>query len=87
MNQHGFPQIPNCSDSRRQSDSDTFTLPLQQSALDELVHELRQPLSVIESLAYFLEITSEDDKACRYLQQIQAMVLQTNQILSKYRDS
>ncbi|MDQ2773946.1 MAG: hypothetical protein M3Y57_03310 [Acidobacteriota bacterium] len=67
------------------SDVDDFSLSLQHSALDELVHELRQPLSVIESLAYFLELTSKDDTVCRHLQQIQAMVLQTNQILSKHR--
>ena len=84
MSQPVLSQIPNRSDARMQSDLDDFSLSLQHSALDELVHELRQPLSVIESLAYFLELTSEEDTVCRHLQQIQAMVLRTNQILSAY---
>ena len=86
MSQHVLSPISTPSESLMESDLDKLSLPLQQSTLDELVHELRQPLSVIESLAYFLELTSEDDKACRHLQQIQAMVLQTNQILAKYRE-
>ncbi len=55
----------------------------QESVLDTLVHELRQPLSVIESLAYYLELTSEDEKSSLHLQQIQAMVHQASQILNQ----
>jgi signal transduction histidine kinase len=54
------------------------------TALEELAHELRQPLGVIESLAYFLEITAEDEQLCGHLQRIQAMVVQANRILDRY---
>jgi signal transduction histidine kinase len=53
------------------------------SPLDEAVHELRQPLSVIESLAYYLELTSEDESACAHLRQIQAMVERVHCILAQ----
>ena len=49
--------------------------------LDELAHELRQPLSTIESLAYYLEITSADEQVCRYLEQIRMLVTRANGIL------
>ena len=48
----------------------------------DIAHELRQPLSIIESLAYYLELTSKDESACVHLRKIQAMVLQANYILS-----
>lgn len=50
--------------------------------MDDLAHELRQPLSVIESLAYYLELTSTDEGACPHLRRIQAMVMEANRILS-----
>lgn len=53
------------------------------AALDDLVHDLRQPLSTIESLAYFLEITSCDDKVREHLQRIQAMVSRAHGILDR----
>jgi light-regulated signal transduction histidine kinase (bacteriophytochrome) len=49
--------------------------------IDELIHELRQPLDVIESLAFYLEITSSDQYVRERLQKIQAMVVRANQIL------
>ncbi len=49
--------------------------------VDELFHELRQPLDVIETLAYYLEMTSSDKVVCAHLQKIQAMVLRANQLL------
>ena len=51
--------------------------------LGELIHELRQPLGVIESLAYCLELTSADEKACAHVRRIQAMVSQANRILER----
>jgi signal transduction histidine kinase len=51
------------------------------SVWENLVHELRQPLSVIESLAYYLELTSKDEGASVHLRQIQSMVHQANRIL------
>ena len=49
--------------------------------LDELAHELRQPLSTIESLAYYLEITADDDQICRHLQHIRMLVGRASRIL------
>lgn len=53
------------------------------AALDELLHELRQPLSVIESLAYCLELTASEERVRAHLQRIQAMVGQVNGILER----
>jgi signal transduction histidine kinase len=53
------------------------------AALHELAHDLRQPLGVIESLAYYLELTSSDERVSAHLQRIQAMVLQANRILDR----
>jgi len=49
--------------------------------MGEFVHELRQPLDVIESLAFYLEITASDQNVRERLQKIQAMVTRANQIL------
>ena len=49
--------------------------------LDDLAHELRQPLSTIESLAYYLEITTVDDQVCQCVEQIRRMVSRANGIL------
>lgn len=49
---------------------------------DDLVHELRQPLGAIEALAYYLELTSTDEKTRYQAQQIQVMVNKANRILS-----
>jgi hypothetical protein len=38
---------------------------------------------VIDSLAYYLELTARDDKSCSHLQRIRAMVAQTNRILER----
>ena len=57
------------------------------AALDDLVHDLRQPLSTIESLAYFLEITSLDDTVRGHLQRIQAMVSRAHAILDRSCDA
>lgn len=51
------------------------------AAFDDLLHDLRQPLSAIESLAYFLEITSSDESVRGHLQRIQAMVARAHGIL------
>ena len=53
------------------------------SEAEEFIHDLRQPLSVIESVAYYLELVSSDDKACAHARQIQAMVQQAHRILSR----
>ena len=56
---------------------------LRGTSFDDLAHDLRQPLSVIEALAYYLEITSGDEKVCAHLQRIQAMVSEANCILER----
>jgi len=51
------------------------------NGIEELAHELRQPLSTIESLAYYLEMTSADDQVCTHLQRIREMVDRASRIL------
>ena len=60
---------------RRRSEDNCFT------EMNELIHDLRQPLDVIESLAFYLEITSSDQCVRERLQKIQAMVGRANRIL------
>jgi signal transduction histidine kinase len=50
---------------------------------EEIIHELRQPLGVIDSLAYYLELTAADEKIYAHLEQIRAMVSQANRILER----
>lgn len=52
-------------------------------SMDELAHELRQPLSTIESLAYYLELTAESDHIRGQLERIRLMVDRANQILAQ----
>ena len=53
------------------------------SQLAELVHELRQPLSTIEALTYYLELVSTDIQTLSHLERIQDMLLQANHILER----
>jgi signal transduction histidine kinase len=50
---------------------------------EEIIHELRQPLGVIDSLAYYLELTGTDERLYAHLEQIRAMVSQANRILER----
>jgi signal transduction histidine kinase len=52
--------------------------------LRDLAHELRQPLSTIEAIAYYLTLVlpHEDQKTQEQLDQLQKLVEQTNWILS-----
>ena len=63
--------------------SDVRSVASNTSALEEVAHEVRQPLSVIESLAYYLEMTSADEVTASHLRRIQAMVVQANRVLSQ----
>lgn len=54
---------------------------VQISQIDQLRHELCQPLEVIDTLAHYLEMTSHDENLCAHLRKIQAMVVRANQIL------
>jgi hypothetical protein len=49
--------------------------------LDELIHELRQPLGVIESLAYFIDLTTIDEKIRPRLEHIQSMLTKVHYML------
>jgi signal transduction histidine kinase len=53
--------------------------------LRELVHELRQPLSSIEAIAYYLEMTlpAGQFEARQYMSQVQRLVADTNSILER----
>jgi hypothetical protein len=51
--------------------------------LEELVHDLRQPLSTIECLTYYLELVCADRQTQLHLHRIQEMVLQANHILER----
>jgi len=51
--------------------------------LDELIHDLRQPLSAIESLAYYLELTATEDRVCAHMQKIRDMLGKANAILER----
>jgi signal transduction histidine kinase len=53
------------------------------AVLEELIHDIRQPLGTIDSLAYFLELTSIDKQASTQLKRIRAMVVQANRILEQ----
>ena len=53
------------------------------AALDNLLHELRQPLSIIESLAYCLERSATDGTTLAHLSRIQAMVVEAHCILER----
>lgn len=53
--------------------------------LRELVHELRQPLSSIEAIAYYVEMTlpAGQLEAQQYMSQVQQLIAATNAILER----
>jgi hypothetical protein len=51
--------------------------------IEELVHDLRQPLSTIECLTYYLELVCADMQTQAHLRRIQEMVLHANHILER----
>jgi hypothetical protein len=51
--------------------------------LEELVHDLRQPLSTIECLTYYLELVCADGQTQSHLHRIQEMVSEANHILER----
>jgi signal transduction histidine kinase len=54
-------------------------------AICDLVHELRQPLSSVEAIAYFLEMTlpPEQVQARQYMLRLQQLVDQADSILKR----
>jgi signal transduction histidine kinase len=61
----------------------SVTAGVDPAVLEELIHDIRQPLGTIDSLAYFLELTSIDKQASTQLKRIRAMVVQANRILEQ----
>jgi hypothetical protein len=56
--------------------------PTGASSFEDFIHDLRQPLGVIESLSFVLELTSTNSKnSGPHLRQIRAMVHQVHRIL------
>jgi hypothetical protein len=53
--------------------------------LCELAHDMRQPLSSIEAIAYYLEMTlpAEQFEARQYMSQLQRLVADSNAILER----
>ncbi len=63
---------------------------VSEDSLINLAHELRQPLSTIESIAYYLELTLPPDQvqARIYVSRLQQIVMEASAILSSaVRDS
>jgi nitrogen-specific signal transduction histidine kinase len=56
-----------------------------EETIRELVHDLRQPLSSIEAIAYYLEMTLPADQfqARQYMRRLQQLVDQTSSILDQ----
>jgi signal transduction histidine kinase len=57
---------------------------LEDDLVRDLIHELRQPLSSIEAIAYYLEMTlpPEQIQARLYMRRLQQLVDQTSALLS-----
>lgn len=55
------------------------------AVVQQLLHELRQPLSSIEAIAYYVEMTlpAQQLQARHHMQQLQDLVDQTNSILRR----
>ena len=63
---------------------------VSEDALINLAHDLRQPLSTIEAIAYYLELTLPADQvqARNYVSRLQQVVMEASAILSSaVRDS
>jgi hypothetical protein len=55
-----------------------------ENLIEHLAHDLRQPLSTIESIAYYLQIvvSKQDERVQLQLARLRAMVAETNRILA-----
>ena len=58
--------------------------PAGREAIQELVHELRQPLSSIEAIAYYMEMTLPPEllEARQYMLHLQELVAQAESMLA-----
>jgi hypothetical protein len=59
------------------------SLPSPEDLVRDLIHDLRQPLSSIEAIAYYLEMTlpPEQIQARLYMRRLQQLVDQTSSVL------
>lgn len=53
------------------------------AALEDLVHDLRQPLGSIDSIVYFMELTVREPQIFTQLQKIRGLVAQASNILEQ----
>jgi signal transduction histidine kinase len=62
---------------------ETTSMPARDEAVRDFIHDLRQPLSSIEAIAYFLEMTlpAEQLQARQYMRRLQQLVDEANSIL------
>lgn len=60
-------------------------VPFSEEKICELVHELRQPLSSIEAIAYYLEMTLPADQVQtrHYMRRLQQLVDQASVVLQR----
>lgn len=56
-----------------------------EAVIDDLAHDLRQPLSAIDHLAYLLQMSATDCTVLTHLQQIQDLVSQANRVLDEVK--
>lgn len=63
-----------------------FEPPNPSQVIVELAHDLRQPLSSIEAIAYYLEMTLPVDqpRTMRYLQTVQKLIFAANALLDSH---
>jgi len=59
--------------------------PAGEETVRELIHDLRQPLSSIEAIAYYLEMTlpAGQSQARHYMHRLQELVERSNEILTQ----
>jgi hypothetical protein len=62
---------------------ETTSVPMRDEVVRDFIHDLRQPLSSIEAIAYYLEMTlpPEQQQARLYMRKLQQLVEEANSIL------
>jgi nitrogen-specific signal transduction histidine kinase len=62
---------------------ETNSMPERDEVVREFIHDIRQPLSSIEAIAYYLEMTlpAEQLQARQYMRRLQQLVDEANSIL------
>jgi signal transduction histidine kinase len=62
---------------------ETPSMPMRDEVVRDFIHDLRQPLSSIEAIAYYLEMTlpPEQLQARQYMRKLQQLVDDANSIL------